>query len=189
MRALLLVPAAMMAVVAVPTIPATGSADTVQAASAASPTDSCSLRYHQVSQLRYIREVYHRSSVSKRARRKIRRMASCSYSEEAARNMRRLRSRQARAREERVNADECTPFGDWAIPPYIVMRESRGRNVPNSSGSDASGFYQIMRSTWINFGGRVRGVRYEAMAAPKSEQDCVAERIWANGSQHWAATR
>lgn len=189
MRALLLVPIALVAVGAVSTIPATGPAESVSAASAASPTDSCLTRYTQVVQLRYIRAVYHRSSVSKTARRRIRRMASCSHSEEATANMRRLRSRQGRARRERARADQCTPFGDWAIPPYIVMRESHGQNVPNSQGSDASGFYQIMRDTWINFGGKIRGVRYEAMAAPKSEQDCVAERIWANGSQHWSATR
>lgn len=48
----------------------------------------------------------------------------------------------------------------------------------------------IMRSTWINFGGPViAAVRYLAMAFPKPVQDCVAARIWANGSQHWAATR
>jgi hypothetical protein len=191
MRTIVLVPVAVIAAVVGSTIPATGSAETVQqpAASAVAPTDSCLTRYTQVAQLRYIRAVYHRPSVSKRARRKIRRMASCSYSEEAAQNMSRLRARQGRARKERARAERCTPYGAWAIPPYIVMRESRGRNVPNSSGSTASGPYQMLDSTFHDFGGPdLKGI-YDAMHSPRSVQDCVAERVWADGSHHWALTR
>jgi len=191
MRALLLVPVALVAAVAVPTIPAMGSAESIRppAASAVSPTDHCLTRHRQVAQLRYIRAVYRRSRVSKRALRKIDRMRDCSHSEEADRTVLRFQRRQGRARRERARAERCTPYGNWAIPPYIVMRESRGQNVPNSSGSTASGFYQMLDSTFHAFGGPdLKGV-HDAMRAPKSTRDCVAMRVWADGSQHYAATR
>jgi septal ring factor EnvC (AmiA/AmiB activator) len=67
--------------------------------------------------------------------------------------------------------------GGWVIPTPIVMCESGGQNLPpNSAG--ASGYYQIIPSTWRLFG----GTGPAAYLAPKSEQDAVASRIWAGGS-------
>ena len=44
------------------------------------------------------------------------------------------------------------PNGGWAIPYAIVLCESGGQNLPpNSAG--ASGYYQIIPSTWAGFGG------------------------------------
>src|SRR5581483_4133232 len=44
------------------------------------------------------------------------------------------------------------PSGGWAIPYAIVLCESGGQNLPpNSAG--ASGYYQIIPSTWTSFGG------------------------------------
>ena len=68
------------------------------------------------------------------------------------------------------------PYGDWAIPPAIVMCESGGQNLPPNS-SDASGFYQILGSTWRSYGGSGS----EAYLTPKSEQDRIAARIWREG--------
>jgi peptidoglycan hydrolase CwlO-like protein len=69
------------------------------------------------------------------------------------------------------------PGGGWAIPWNIVRCESGGRNTgPNYVG--ASGFYQIIPSTWKLFGGRGDA----AHKAPKSEQDRVASRIYNGGS-------
>jgi hypothetical protein len=68
------------------------------------------------------------------------------------------------------------------IPTPIVMCESGGRNLPpNSAG--ASGYYQIIPSTWALFG----GTQYtpQAYMAPKSIQDLIAARIW-NGGAGWA---
>ena len=71
----------------------------------------------------------------------------------------------------------AVPSGGWAIPESIVMCESGGQNLPpNSAG--ASGFYQIIPSTWRLFGGSGPA----AYLASKSEQDAVASRIWAGGS-------
>lgn len=160
----------------------------VSAPTPASTSPACVVS--QADQKRYIEAVYEREKVSKRALRRIVRMRSCSRNERAERNILRYQRRQGELRRERQMSERCTPFGDWAIPSYIVYRESRGQNVPNQQGSDASGFYQIMRSTWIAFGGPViEGVSYLAMAFPKPVQDCVAARIWSDGSQHWAATR
>ena len=69
------------------------------------------------------------------------------------------------------------PSGGWAIPYAIVLCESGGQNLPpNSAG--ASGYYQILPSTWKLYGGSGPA----AYLAGKAEQDAVASRIWAGGS-------
>jgi hypothetical protein len=72
------------------------------------------------------------------------------------------------------------PSGGWSIPYPIVLCESGGQNLPpNSAG--ASGYYQIIPSTWSLFG----GTGPAAYLTPKSEQDAVAARIW-NGGAGWS---
>ncbi len=72
------------------------------------------------------------------------------------------------------------PSGGWVIPYPIVLCESGGQNLPpNSAG--ASGYYQIIPSTWSLFG----GTGPAAYLASKSEQDAVAARIW-NGGAGWS---
>ena len=69
------------------------------------------------------------------------------------------------------------PSGGWAIPYAIVLCESGGQNLPpNSAG--ASGYYQIIPSTWSGFG----GTGPAAYLASKAEQDAVAARIWNGGA-------
>jgi septal ring factor EnvC (AmiA/AmiB activator) len=69
------------------------------------------------------------------------------------------------------------PNGNWAIPYAIVLCESGGQNLtPNSAG--ASGYYQIIPSTWAAYG----GTGPAAYLASKAEQDAVASRIWAGGT-------
>jgi peptidoglycan hydrolase CwlO-like protein len=69
------------------------------------------------------------------------------------------------------------PNGKYVIPWNIVNCESGGRNTgPNGAG--ASGYYQIIPSTWQLFGGKGPS----AHEAPKSEQDRVAAKIWSGGS-------
>ena len=68
------------------------------------------------------------------------------------------------------------PSGGWAIPYAIVLCESGGQNLPpNSAG--ASGYCQIIPSTWQEFGGSGAA----AYLTSKAEQDVVATRIW-NGA-------
>jgi hypothetical protein len=58
-----------------------------------------------------------------------------------------------------------------------VLCESGGQNLPpNSAG--ASGYYQIIPSTWKLFG----GTGPAAYLASKAEQDAVASRIWRGGA-------
>ena len=47
---------------------------------------------------------------------------------------------------------------------------------PNSAG--ASGYYQMLPSTWRGLGGSTP----QAYQASKSEQDSLAARLWAGGS-------
>jgi hypothetical protein len=54
----------------------------------------------------------------------------------------------------------------WAIPYGIVQCESGGRDVPNTTGSGANGYYQLM-----NGGG-----------GSKADQDAAASRLWAGGA-------
>jgi septal ring factor EnvC (AmiA/AmiB activator) len=67
--------------------------------------------------------------------------------------------------------------GGWAIPSAVVMCESGGQNLPpNSAG--ASGYYQILPSTWTGEG----GAGPAAYLAPKSEQDAIAAKLWDGGA-------
>jgi hypothetical protein len=77
------------------------------------------------------------------------------------------------------------PSGGWAIPYAIVLCESGGQNLtPNSAG--ASGYYQILPSTWKEFG----GTGSSAYGATRAEQNQVASRIWAggNGAGNWVCS-
>lgn len=76
--------------------------------------------------------------------------------------------------------------GGWAIPYQIVLCESGGQNLtPNSAG--ASGYYQIIPSTWRGAG----GTGPAAYLAPKSEQDRIASILWNNGAgaSNWVCAR
>jgi len=69
------------------------------------------------------------------------------------------------------------PSAGWAIPYAIVLCESGGQNLPpNSVG--ASGYYQIIPSTWRLYG----GTGPAAYLTSKAEQDAVAARIWDGGA-------
>jgi peptidoglycan hydrolase CwlO-like protein len=69
------------------------------------------------------------------------------------------------------------PSGGWAIPYPIVLCESGGQNLPpNSAG--ASGYYQIIPSTWTGAG----GTGPAAYLASKAEQDAIATRLWNGGA-------
>ena len=66
------------------------------------------------------------------------------------------------------------PGGPWAIPWPIVQCESGGQNLPpNTAG--ASGYYQMLPSTWKGLGGSTPA----AYQASKAEQDRLAARLWA----------
>jgi septal ring factor EnvC (AmiA/AmiB activator) len=66
--------------------------------------------------------------------------------------------------------------GNWVIPNQVVQCESGGQDLtPNSAG--ASGYYQILPSTWSGYGGYS-----QAYQAPKSLQDQRASQLWNGGS-------
>jgi septal ring factor EnvC (AmiA/AmiB activator) len=89
----------------------------------------------------------------------------------AERTLNRLLAARARA------AAAQGPGGPWAIPWPIVQCESGGRNTPpNYAG--ASGYYQILDSTWKGLGGSTP----HAFQASKAEQDRLAARLWAGGA-------
>jgi peptidoglycan hydrolase CwlO-like protein len=78
---------------------------------------------------------------------------------------------------EREAAARATSGGPWAIPWPIVQCESGGQNLPpNSAG--ASGYYQMLPSTWRGLGGSTP----HAYQASKGEQDRLAARLWAGGA-------
>ena len=71
----------------------------------------------------------------------------------------------------------ATPGGPWAIPWPIVQCESGGQNLP-PNGAGASGYYQMLPSTWKGLGGSTP----HAYLAPKAEQDRLAAVLWAGGA-------
>ena len=74
-----------------------------------------------------------------------------------------------RERAAREAAGGVGPGGPWAIPWPIVQCESGGQNLPpNSAG--ASGYYQMLPSTWKGLGGSTP----HAYQASKAEQDRLA---------------
>lgn len=129
---------------------------------------------------------YRARTVKPRGRRRLSRMRQCSPSRAA--HVARLRGVRDRKREWRFHRriDRATPFGEWSIPPSIVMCESGGSYTAwNKSGSGASGAYQIMSRTWYAHGGG----RYASAAAyaPPWAQHLVARRIWfSQGRGAWS---
>jgi septal ring factor EnvC (AmiA/AmiB activator) len=100
----------------------------------------------------------------------------------------RLEAQQAAAQSAMSGAGPGSPVpaGGWAIPYSIVLCESGGQNLPpNSAG--ASGYYQIIPSTWSSFGGSGPA----AYLASKAQQDAVASRIWNSGKgiSNWDCAR
>jgi septal ring factor EnvC (AmiA/AmiB activator) len=82
-----------------------------------------------------------------------------------------------RERLAREAASGAGPGGPWAIPWPIVQCESGGQNLPpNSAG--ASGYYQMLPSTWSGLGGSTP----HAYQASKAEQDRLAAKLWAGGA-------
>jgi len=81
------------------------------------------------------------------------------------------------ARERAAAAANAGPGGPWAIPWPIVQCESGGQNLP-PNGAGASGYYQMLPSTWHGLGGSTR----HAYQASKAEQDRLAAQLWAGGA-------
>ncbi len=74
-------------------------------------------------------------------------------------------------------ASSAGPGGPWAIPWPIVQCESGGQNLPPNSAT-ASGYYQMLDTTWKGLGGSTP----HAYQASKAEQDRLAARLWAGGA-------
>src|SRR3954452_5086372 len=74
-------------------------------------------------------------------------------------------------------ASAAGPGGPWAIPWPIVQCESGGQNTPPNYAS-ASGYYQILDSTWKGLGGSTP----HAFQASKAEQARLASKLWAGGA-------
>lgn len=135
---------------------------------------------------------YRAFPVSKKRMKRLRHMRGCAASNKAhARMMAATRTRTKAWRFHRL-IDQITPYGPWAIPQYIVMRESHGNLCARNPKSTAGGFYQFLDGTWYSYGGRnYGGDDHPAACAPAWHQHIVAARAWNGGagSSHWALTR
>lgn len=68
--------------------------------------------------------------------------------------------------------------GPYSIPSYIVMCESGGNYGAVNPSSGAGGAYQILPSTWREYGGKG-----SPQSAPKSEQNSIAAQIYASSGR------
>jgi hypothetical protein len=79
-----------------------------------------------------------------------------------------------------VPAPQPAPYSSgWAIPSSIVSCESSFQNLP-PNGAGASGYYQIIPSTWLAYGGGHYAP--QAYEASRVEQGIIAAKIWAGGA-------
>lgn len=119
-----------------------------------------------------------------KGRRKLKRMRECSRNRRVHRN--RIKSHRSRVESWRFHRriDRATPFGEWAIPAYIVMCESGGNYRAQNPSSSASGAYQFLTSSWhANGGGRYAS---HAAAAPPWAQHLIAHYYYSRaGSSPW----
>lgn len=177
------VPAAVQGQAEVPDSPAT-------ALPAATSNSTCDQMFTIVSYRDYAKSVYARKRVSSRAQRRLARMHFCQHSIQAQKAVKKWHRHFIRLRKKRQMIDSCTPFGQWAIPGYIVMRESGGSATAKNRYSTASGYYQMLDSTFHNVGGPDYPGTHDAAQAPPEIQHCVAHRLWMQyGSSPWALTR
>jgi hypothetical protein len=73
--------------------------------------------------------------------------------------------------------------------PWIMFYESSMRNVRNAAGSSASGYFQIIKTTWNQFRAHVPDAAAfaEAIDAPYPIQYAVAAAVFAGqGLDAWA---
>ncbi len=70
-------------------------------------------------------------------------------------------------------------YGEWAIPAYIVMCESKGNWMAHNKSSGASGPYQLMP---LHFNGAL------AMHQSRAAQHAKAAQLWngGKGKGHWS---
>jgi hypothetical protein len=128
---------------------------------------------------------YRAARVTRSDRHRLLRLRECAPTREG--HYRRLRRVVARKRtwafHQRI--DRVTPFGEWAIPSYIVMCESGGNyRAWNQGGSDASGAYQFLGSSWRAWGGG-RYASAAAHAAPWAQHLVAARYYRAAGTGPW----
>lgn len=117
--------------------------------------------------------------VSRHERQVVNRIVRCERFARSEKYVSQLRKAVMKRWRHRRYANRFTPYGNWAIPGYIVACESGGQNLPpNSAG--ASGYYQIISSTWAGYGGLAYAS--EAYLSSKLGQDIVASRIWDGGA-------
>lgn len=100
-------------------------------------------------------------------------------------------ARRQEAAQAHAASARTTRFDGWAIPSRIVFCESDYQNLaPN--GADASGYYQMLGSTfqsWASAAG-LRGMPAEAYEASRTDQGLAA--AWGydhDGSSPWSASQ
>lgn len=112
-----------------------------------------------------------------RASHRLTKLRKCARTQKTYRKMLKTHKRRKRTHAWVARIDAITPYGKWAIPPYIVMCESGGAwSAYNPSG--ASGPYQLLGK------GAIMPASYPRAWA---QHHTIAYNLWAggNGASHW----
>lgn len=119
----------------------------------------------------YVRAVYGRQDVSRKAQRRVAGMRLCLASRAQSVRAKRLTRRVRNRYKQRKLINAATPYGNWAIPAAIVMCESKGSfTAQNPSG--AYGAYQLMPTWWSHLGRK----------PTPAEQHAIAAKLWNGGA-------
>lgn len=140
----------------------------------------CGSPYPQSQQAHYARAIFKRPKLTRKALRRNELLRSCQHTAKAKLNALRLTRRLRKRRHTLLSLlpYSCGRHGRFAIPCYVIAKESRFKCTAQNPTSTAYGFYQLLDTWWPRGAGGKR-------RPTCTEQHRIAARLW-NGGKGWS---